>query len=412
MNPYNNSKVMDLLLKRVPRDKKEYIGIRIASPECIRRWGRRKSPLGEVIGEVTNGKTLNYKTLKPETGGLFCQRIFGPINDFQCACGKQKTKLDSSSPCSICSVEFISSRSRRQKMGWIELAIPVAHLWYLKGSISYISILLNIRKKDLEALAYCSKTLSLTVKSYKHKLNFENTRGLLKRDHGVISHDSTFHYGELGTLFRPNWIQFISSKSCSINHPVSMLIFRQSPDLNQEKNRKFFDVENNNLLYKKYTCLVETEKAFGLSSQPSLLNRMGLWSNLKTFKDTVPSLYRGRLCQRLTGFYKSYSQHYEPLFSDSALYQTSHFCSTFCSCFYKNKNKSKSYKSSGNLEILNLHNSSPNSKKLLKHSIRLWCTPWFRYGGKVKKVIFAKTCNSKSSEFRTWTDYKKRVVNF
>jgi DNA-directed RNA polymerase subunit beta' len=76
--------------------------------------------LGE-IGEVTNGKTLNYKTLKPETGGLFCQRIFGPVNDFQCACGKHKTQ-ENLKFVPICGVEYISSRSRRHKMGWIELA--------------------------------------------------------------------------------------------------------------------------------------------------------------------------------------------------------------------------------------------------------------------------------------------------
>jgi DNA-directed RNA polymerase beta' subunit len=365
MTHSNEPKVMDLLLKKVPRDKKEYIGIRIASPECIRRWGRRKSPLGEIIGEVTNAGTLNYKTLKPEAGGLFCQRIFGPLNDFQCACGTQKTNLDLKS-CSICSVEFISSRSRRQKMGWIELAKPMSHLWYLKGSVSYVSILLNIRKKDLEAIAYCSKTLSSTVKPYKHKFNLENARGLLKTDDGILSHDSTFHYGELGTLFQPNWIQFISSKSCSINRPVSMLVSRQPSEFYHEKNRQFLGVRNNNLLYKKYTCLVETEKTFGLSNQHSILKRIGLGSSLKIFKNPVPYPYQGRLCQRLTGFYKSYNQHYEPRFSNSAVYQNGH-----------------------DLEISSINDHRANSKKSLKHSIRSWCAPWFQDGGKAKRSLLS-----------------------
>jgi DNA-directed RNA polymerase beta' subunit len=88
-------------------------------------------------------------------------------------------------------------------MGWIELATPITHLWYLKGSISYISILLNIRKKDIEAIVYCSKTLSSTIKSYKHKLNHENIHRLLKTDDAILSHDSNYTYGEMGTLFRP-----------------------------------------------------------------------------------------------------------------------------------------------------------------------------------------------------------------
>nr|YP_009538397.1 beta' subunit of RNA polymerase [Capsosiphon fulvescens]AWX64086.1 beta' subunit of RNA polymerase [Capsosiphon fulvescens]AYV90003.1 beta' subunit of RNA polymerase [Capsosiphon fulvescens] len=157
-------------LEKDPINKKSYIGIRIASPQRIKRWARRRLN-GEEIGNVTNGQTLNYKTLKPEVGGLFCERIFGPVNDFKCSCGKQKTQLNPKY-CPICGVQFISSRSRRHKMGWIELAAPVTHLWYLKGSISYISILLNLKKKDLETLAYCSKTLSSSVKSYSLTNNY------------------------------------------------------------------------------------------------------------------------------------------------------------------------------------------------------------------------------------------------
>nr|YP_009367546.1 beta' subunit of RNA polymerase [Pseudoneochloris marina]ARK14516.1 beta' subunit of RNA polymerase [Pseudoneochloris marina] len=153
--------------------KLQSIRISLASPKKIKQWAKRTLPNGDIVGQVTNAQTVNYKTLKPEKGGLFCERIFGPVKDFQCACGKQKTKTNSK-VCSICGVEYISARSRRYKLGYIQLVSPVTHIWYLKGSTSYISLLLNIKKKNIEALTYCSQTLSANVKSYKHDLTFKN----------------------------------------------------------------------------------------------------------------------------------------------------------------------------------------------------------------------------------------------
>jgi len=371
----SNKKVVNDLLKNVPRDKKEWIGIRIASPKRIRRWGRRKSPLGE-IGEVTNGKTLNYKTLKPETGGLFCQRIFGPVNDFQCACGKHKTQ-ENLKVCPTCGVEYISSRSRRHKMGWIELATPITHLWYLKGSISYISILLNIRKKDLEAIVYCSKTLSSTIKSYKHKLNHENIHRLLKTDDAILPYDSNYMSGEIGTLFRPNWIDFISAKSCSIiDLTVSKLILNKYSQLVYETSTKPVGIHNLSLLYKKYHCLLETEKVFGLSNQCSVVNRISLSTIEKKFKIRVRYAYRGRLCQRLTDFYKFYEKSYEPDLIWSSTYKSDSFRKV------KNFGISKLGSKPQGLSLARdkVHLNYGNSETIINRSIPRWRAPWFYYG--------------------------------
>ncbi len=137
------------------------IRIGLASPDQIKKWAEKILPNGKIIGEVTSSQTVNYKTLKPEKGGLFCERIFGPINNFECSCGKKKTKSNQTF-CPDCDVEFTSSRVRRHRLGYIQLTSPVTHVWYLKGRPSYISILLDMPKKKVEAIAYCTEILNIS----------------------------------------------------------------------------------------------------------------------------------------------------------------------------------------------------------------------------------------------------------
>lgn len=139
------------------------IRIGLASPNRIKKWAERTLPNGKVVGQISNSQTVNYKTLKPEKGGLFCERIFGPVNDFECACGRKKNKPKQKF-CPECDVEFTSSRVRRHQLGYIELVSPVTHVWYLKGRPSYISILLDMPKKKVEAITYCTETLNLGYK--------------------------------------------------------------------------------------------------------------------------------------------------------------------------------------------------------------------------------------------------------
>ncbi|MCW6038087.1 DNA-directed RNA polymerase subunit gamma [Spirulina subsalsa FACHB-351] len=132
----------------------DYVKIGIASPERIRQWGERTLPNGQIVGEVTKPETINYRTLKPEMDGLFCERIFGPAKDWECHCGKYKRVRHRGIVCERCGVEVTESRVRRHRMGFIKLAAPVTHVWYLKGIPSYLSILLDMPLRDVEQIVY------------------------------------------------------------------------------------------------------------------------------------------------------------------------------------------------------------------------------------------------------------------
>ena len=121
------------------------VGITVAAPEAIREWSR---------GEVKNPETINYRTFKPEPGGLFCQRIFGPVRDYECACGKYKRIKYKGVICDRCGVEVTVSRVRRDRMGHIELAVPVSHIWFLKSMPSRLGLLLDITARNLERVIY------------------------------------------------------------------------------------------------------------------------------------------------------------------------------------------------------------------------------------------------------------------
>ncbi len=132
----------------------DYVKINLASPSRIRSWGERILPSGQSVGEVTKPETINYRTLKPEMGGLFCERIFGPVNDWECHCGKYKRVRYKGIFCERCGVEVIESNVRRHRMGFVELASPVTHVWYVKGRPSKIALILNISLKELEQIVY------------------------------------------------------------------------------------------------------------------------------------------------------------------------------------------------------------------------------------------------------------------
>ena len=126
----------------------ESIRIGLASPEQIRSWS---------FGEVTKPETINYRTLKPETGGLFCERIFGPTKDWECHCGKYKRIRYKGKVCERCGVEVTRAKVRRERMGTIELAAPVSHIWYFKTIPSRMGLALDISPKALEHVLYFSQ---------------------------------------------------------------------------------------------------------------------------------------------------------------------------------------------------------------------------------------------------------------
>ncbi|KKU25731.1 MAG: DNA-directed RNA polymerase subunit beta' [Microgenomates group bacterium GW2011_GWA2_46_16] len=136
--------------------------IQIASPDTVRGWS---------FGEVTKPETINYRTLKPEKDGLFCERIFGPTKDYECYCGKYKRIRYRGIICDKCGVEVTQARVRRERMGHINLAAPVAHIWYFKGAPSKLSLIMNVAPKALSAVVYFAKYLVLAVdKEVKNKI--------------------------------------------------------------------------------------------------------------------------------------------------------------------------------------------------------------------------------------------------
>jgi DNA-directed RNA polymerase subunit beta' len=123
----------------------DYIRISLASPDRIRSWS---------YGEIKKPETINYRTFKPERDGLFCARIFGPIKDYECLCGKYKRMKYRGIICEKCGVEVTLSKVRRERMGHIELASPVAHIWFMKSLPSRIGLLLDMTLKELERVLY------------------------------------------------------------------------------------------------------------------------------------------------------------------------------------------------------------------------------------------------------------------
>src|SRR6266850_1869060 len=140
----------------------EYVAIAVASPESIRSWSK---------GEVKNPETINYRTFKPEKGGLFCERIFGPVKDWECSCGKYKRIKHRGVVCDRCGVEVTLARVRRERMGHIELAVPVCHIWFFKCMPSRIGLVLDMTARNLERVIYYEDYMVIDAGSTPLKQN-------------------------------------------------------------------------------------------------------------------------------------------------------------------------------------------------------------------------------------------------
>src|SRR5881394_3228095 len=140
----------------------EHVSISVASPENVRAWSK---------GEVKNPETINYRTFKPEKGGLFCERIFGPVKDWECSCGKYKRIKHRGVVCDRCGVEVTLARVRRERMGHIELAVPVCHIWFFKCMPSRIDLALDMTARNLERVIYYEDYLVIDPGSTPLKQN-------------------------------------------------------------------------------------------------------------------------------------------------------------------------------------------------------------------------------------------------
>lgn len=137
--------LLDLFKQVQTNETFDAIKIGLASPEKIRSWS---------YGEVKKPETINYRTFKPEREGLFCARIFGPVKDYECLCGKYKRLKHRGVICEKCGVEVTQTKVRRERMGHIELASPVAHIWFLKSLPSRIGLMLDMTLRDIERVLY------------------------------------------------------------------------------------------------------------------------------------------------------------------------------------------------------------------------------------------------------------------
>jgi len=163
-----------------PKDPLSFTAIRIAlaSAEQIREWSH---------GEVKKPETINYRTFKPERDGLFCAKIFGPVKDYECNCGKYKRMKHRGIVCEKCGVEVIQSKVRRERLGHISLATPVAHIWFLKSLPSRIGNILDISLKELEKILYCEAYLVIDPKQtplQKREILSEDKYQQLRDEHG------------------------------------------------------------------------------------------------------------------------------------------------------------------------------------------------------------------------------------
>src|SRR5437879_5072969 len=164
------------------------IRISLASPEKILEWSH---------GEVTKPETINYRTLKPERDGLFCERIFGPQKDWECYSGKYKRVRYKGTICDKCGVEVTRSRVRRERMGHIALASPVSHIWYVKGTPSRLGLLLDISPRNLERVLYFATYIVTEV-----------NEGERERQITVVEADAakrTSDVLERAAALRPSW---------------------------------------------------------------------------------------------------------------------------------------------------------------------------------------------------------------
>ena len=167
--------------RKKPTDIKA-MRIQLASPETIRSWS---------FGEVTKPETINYRSFKPEKDGLFCERIFGPVKDWECACGKYKRIRYRGVICDRCGVEVTHSRVRRERMGHIELAVPVAHIWFLKGVPSRIGYMLDMTVRNLERILYYESHVVIdpgnTDLQFKQLIDDETYNELLDAGHEFVA---------------------------------------------------------------------------------------------------------------------------------------------------------------------------------------------------------------------------------
>lgn len=277
----------------------ESIRIGLASPERIKNWAERLLVSGMTVGRILNAQTVNYKTLRPVMGGLFCERIFGPIKDFECAC-ERKRPTPKRITCRECNVDYTSSSVRRHRLGFIELNSPVTHIWYLKGRINYISIFLGYRRKRVEAVTYCTEKLEISDRRRRNFSFSPTVKKVFKKVpyYSYIKKDNPIKIrGKLDKTIKA--IKDLERKSKKISQrfslPNSLPISREFPWETTKDRTAFFGYmtclpEDGDIPIPTYSNVVKN-----LELKISHFNFTGLKPTLRSLDNTGGSVIQKRL---------------------------------------------------------------------------------------------------------------------
>ena len=262
----------------------ESIQIGLASPEKIRQCADRILPNGKIVGQITNSQTVNYKTLRPVKGGIFCERLVGPIKDFECACGREKDKF-SKKFCPDCDVEYTSSRVRRSRLGYIQLVSPVTHVWYFRGRINYISNLLNLPRKRVEAVTYCTERLEV---SETEILDFSFSPSVVKYFKDLISDIST------SSVRRKKQTSYTSDISPLIDTPTRSVRSKSPVNISEGLTKTEFLIMGQGLgpppNQRSKVKMLAGEKGDLLTSQTPLLTSPSEMSGVRDVNEGSPLL--------------------------------------------------------------------------------------------------------------------------
>jgi DNA-directed RNA polymerase subunit beta' len=244
------------------------IEIGLASSKQIRAWSS---------GEVTKPETINYRTLKPEKDGLFCERIFGPTKDWECYCGKYKRVRYKGIVCERCGVEVTRSKVRRERMGHIDLAAPVSHIWFFKGVPSRIGYLLDMAPKDLEKILYFAASIVTWVDQEARRRDVPRLEGEMQAELDRLRDEENERVGELRSSLdaRADYLQTGNQKDFGDEDHL----WAESLDINvkklSEEERKKLDTE----LKKSFTSDIDDTQAYYEDARERLKEVWKLFSN-------------------------------------------------------------------------------------------------------------------------------------
>jgi len=238
--------------------------LKLASSDVIKSWSH---------GEITKPETINYRTLRPEKDGLFDERIFGPVKDWECYCGKYKRIRYKGIVCDKCGVEVTHSRVRRERMGHITLACPVAHIWYFKGSPSRISLLIDIPPKSLESVIYFAQYIVVSLEEKERQRTHERLQKELVSKKDETTKDYSDRVSQLEKTFSEEITNTKSQKlnEDSLSLALQQLELKQKQTIQSLKDQESAEIEKITSLYLRLTDIVQSLKLGSIVNEDEFL---------------------------------------------------------------------------------------------------------------------------------------------